>query len=100
MRDPLKPEDLLRGILKDARGDLKRTEFREALDEILGLEIAKHCHVRGFRSGKLVVEIDSAPLYAEFRGFRAEEIRLAINERLSKQKVALLVFRMGGTGHV
>jgi hypothetical protein len=56
--------------------------------------------VLGCRAGKLVVEVDSAPLYAELSGFRRDEIRLAINQLLPEQPVAQLTFRLGGTGHV
>ena len=59
-----------------------------------------HCTVRGFRFFKLVVEVDSSPLYAELSGFRREEIRERMNEILTKRKVASITFRMGGTGHV
>ncbi len=53
-----------------------------------------------FRQAKLVVEVDSSPLYAELSGFRREEIRTRMNELLTNKKIAQITFRMGGTGHV
>ena len=53
----------------------------------------------GFRDGKLTLEIDSAPLFAELSGFRREEIRARLNEQLPLRQVAQLQFRLGGTGH-
>jgi len=97
---PRPAADFLAGILKTAGSSASRAEFRRALERVLDDSQREHCHVAGFRAGKLVVEVDSAPLYAEFSGFRREELRLAINDHLQKQKVAQLVFRLGGTGHV
>ena len=51
-------------------------------------------------SAKLVVEVDSAPLFAELSGFRREEIRQRINQLVPEQPIAQLTFRLGGTGHV
>jgi hypothetical protein len=47
-----------------------------------------------------VLEVDSAPLFAELSAFRRDEIRLAINQLLPQQPIAQLTFRLGGTGHV
>ena len=52
----------------------------------------------GFRSGRLTIEVCSAPLYAELRGFRAEDLRSAMNERLENRKIARIEFRMGESG--
>ena len=43
----------------------------------------------------LIVEVDSAPLYAELKGFRCEEIRQAMNERLGGRKLGHISFRPG-----
>ena len=86
--------------MKDLRKQGSTLSLTHALVESLGCEQAAHCHVVGFRNGRLVVEVDSAPLFAELSSFRREELRLAINERLPVPKVTQLTFRMGGTGHV
>ncbi len=100
MPEPRRASDLLPDILARVKTSAGRGKLTEALASVLGDELMKYCHVRSFRAGKLVVEIDSAPLFAELSGFRSEEIRSALNERLAKQKIARLQLRMGGTGHV
>jgi hypothetical protein len=97
---PTRVADLLKDVLRSTQTQVGRRELNEALAEALGQDLAGHCWVAGFRAGKLVVETDSAPLYSELTGFRREAIRLAMNKKLKQQKVAQLVFRMGGTGHV
>ena len=71
----------------------------EALEEILGADFAPHFQILGCRKGRLVVELNSAPLFAELSGFRREEIRKRINELVPDRPVAVLTFRLGGTGH-
>lgn len=100
MSQPRRASDLLRGILAGARPDVNHARIQEALEEVLGSEVCSHCQVVGLRSGKLHLQVDSAPLFAELRGFREEEIRTGLNDRLNHQKIAQVVFRMGGTGHV
>jgi hypothetical protein len=98
--EPRQAADFLRDILQQAGRSKARSGYNTALDEILSPAQRSHCHVLGCRAGKLVVEVDSAPLYAELSGFRRDEIRLAINQLLPQQPVAQLTFRLGGTGHV
>ncbi len=100
MSKPRRVADLLKEVLRNTQRKVGRRELNNALGEAVGPKLAQHCQVAGFRAGKLVVETDSAPLYSELTGFRREAIRLAMNKRLKRQKVAQLVFRMGGTGHV
>ncbi len=100
MNEPERVSDLLKGIIREVKSESSRADLVEALERVLGPEQAEHCKVRGFRNGKLVVEVDSSPLYAELCGFRRDEIRDRMNELLTKKKVAQITFRMGGTGHV
>lgn len=93
MRDPKKPSDFLGRILRDAKTLATRSETQRALDEVLGEEMAAHCRIAGMSAGKLIVDVDSAPLYAELRGFRCEEIRLAMNERLDGRQLGHISFR-------
>lgn len=97
--DPRPAGDFLRDILKQAGSGRSRRVYLDALEQILGEEIAPHCQILGVRKGRLVVELDSAPLFAELSGFRREEIRLRINELVPDQPIAELTFRLGGTGH-
>jgi len=77
----------------------KRARYARALEHAVGPELAARLHVLGKRAGRLWVEVDSAPLYAELCGFRREQVRTACNELLEDDPIAELVFRMGGTGH-
>jgi hypothetical protein len=100
MSEPRKAADLLRQIVRETGQRRSRSAFASALDEVLAPMQREHCQVLGFRDGKLVLEVDSAPLFAELTGFRREEIRRRINELVPDRKVAQLQFRLGGTGHV
>jgi hypothetical protein len=100
MANPKPVGDFLRGILQQAGRSKSRSAYGNALDAILPSPIREHCQVIGCRGGRLVLEVDSAPLFAELSGFRREEIRLRLNELLPEQPIAQLTFRLGGTGHV
>ncbi len=100
MREPIRAADLVRGILKQAGTKVGRLKFARALERTLGAERAIHCHIMGYRGGRLVVEVDQAPLFAELSGFGKDRLRRAMNDYLQTVKIAQIVFRMGGTGHV
>ena len=100
MKDPAHAKDFLRNIVRQAGKAMSRSEFVEALDQVLPEGQRSHCQVVSFRDGKLVIEVDSAPLYAELSSFRREQLRLRINEIVPDRKVAQLTFRLGGTAHV
>jgi hypothetical protein len=87
-------------MMRDVKAEARRSDLVEALEQVLGEDQAPHCRIAGFRAGKLVIEVDSAPLFAELSGFRRDEIRERMNELLTKKQIAQLAFRMGGTGHV
>ena len=101
MSQPKRASEFVLSLMKDLRSKRAYSPVADALDLALGERLAGHCKVAGFAGGKLWVEVDSAPLFAELRGFRSEELREAINRHLGavKQRVAQIVFRMGGTGH-
>lgn len=100
MPEPRPAGDFLRDILRDAGHGKSRRAYNEALDSILGPTLRPHCQVVGYRAGRLVLEVDSAPLFAELSGFRREEIRARINQSVPAQPIAQLTIRLGGTGHV
>jgi hypothetical protein len=100
VKDPRHAADFLKGILREVGTKSSRARFDDALERVLGADAKSHLQVTGFRAGRLYVEVDSAPLYAELVGFRREEIRLACNEILAPEQIGEIVFRMGGTGHV
>jgi len=91
--------DFLPGILRQLGHKRHRAAVQDALEHAVGCA-ASSCQVVGLRAGRLIVEVASAPLFAELRGFRAEEIRQAINAELGRPEVAQILFRMGGTSNV
>ena len=97
--DPLAIGDLLKDIVKQAGSGKSRRVYLDAISELIGPELAQHCDILSCRRGKLVIQLDSAPLYAEFSGFRREELRIRINKLIPDQPIADLTFRLGGTGH-
>ena len=99
MSGPRPVKDFLRQILKTTGVDKSRGAFAAALDELLPGPQRELCQILGYRDGKLTVQVDSAPLYAELSGFRREELRVRINELVPDKLVGQLQFRMGGTGH-
>jgi hypothetical protein len=98
--EPRPAGDFLRDILKDVGRSQTRSAYNRALDQVLDSRLRPHCQIVGCRAGRLVVEVDSAPLFAELSSFRREELRASINNLLPSQPVAQLTFRLGGTGHV
>lgn len=92
--------DFLADILRQAGRSKERSGYNEALDQIFSAAQRPHVQVLGCRAGKLVLEVDSAPLFSELSGFRRDEIRLRINQLVPEQPIAQLAFRLGGTGHV
>jgi hypothetical protein len=96
--DPRPAGDFLRDILKEAGTGKSRRVYLEALEKILGPELGPHIQILGCRKGRLVVELDSAPLFSELSGFRREELRNRINELVPDRPISVLTFRLGGTG--
>ncbi len=100
MAEPQRAGDFLRDILRQAGQKKSRSAYHDALDQILNATLRPLCQVISCRAGRLILEVDSAPLFAELSGFRREEIRLRINQLVPNQPIAQLTFRLGGTGHV
>ena len=100
MAEPRPAGDFLRDILRQVGRQQHRRAYNDALDRVLSPTLRPHCQVVGCTRGKLVLEVDSAPLFAELSGFRREELRLAINQFVPEQPIAQLHIRLGGTGHV
>jgi|RhiMethySRZTD1v2_1073278.scaffolds.fasta_scaffold250716_2 hypothetical protein len=94
---PRPVSELLERLMPELKEMAALSRWQEALDAELGAARAERCKVAGLRAGRLVVEVASAPLFAELSGFERERLRLAINERMKPRQIAKLVFRMGGT---
>ena len=97
---PVPARELLKGILAAVGSKASRADLAKALEQSLGPERAPHCRVLGFHRGRLTVEVDSAPLFAELFGFGTEELRTSMNQLLTKKKIAQIDFRLGGTANV
>jgi hypothetical protein len=100
VKHPQHAGDLFRQLVRQTGRQMRRSDFVRALDQVLTDGHRPHCQVVSFRDGKLLLEVDSAPLFAELSGFRRDEIRTRLNAILANTKVAQLSFRLGGTGHV
>ena len=100
MRNPILVADLVRGILAKTGTEVGRLKLTHALERALGSRHAAHCKIMGYRGGRLVVEVDQAPLFAELSAFRIDAVRRAMNRELQTVKIAKIVLRMSGTGHV
>ncbi len=94
MHDPQRPADLLAGILKQAKAQAATSASTRALTEVLGADAAARCTVVSERGGRLLIDVDSAPLFSELQAFRREEVRTGINERLSDRQFAQVSFRL------
>ena len=97
--DPIRPSDLLRGILREAGATASRSKIQTAVARAAGPNRRDSVSVRSFRGGRLVLEVASAPLFAELRGFGAESLRQRINQELDGSAVSHIAFRMAGSGH-
>jgi hypothetical protein len=75
--EPKPAGDFLRDILKQAGTEQGAQRLRTRRSTRSWSNLRPHCQVVGCRAGKLTLEVDSAPLFAELSGFRREEIRLA-----------------------
>jgi hypothetical protein len=100
LAEPRPVGDFLRDILRQSGRSKERQAYNAALDDILSPAQRPHVRITGCRGGRLVLEVDSAPLFAELTNFRRDEIRLRINRLHPDQPIAQLTFRLGGTGHV
>ena len=100
MGEAKKPADLLGGILREVKAQAATARTSNVLAEVLGEPAASHCKVVSERGGRLLVDVDSAPVFSELQSFRREEIRQALNERLPERKFAQLSFRLHQSRHV
>jgi hypothetical protein len=76
--------DLVNRVVQ-GMGLSRATEHRrvfEAWDAIVPPEFQGRCHAASFRSGKLIVAVESSPLLEELRCYRASEFIQLLNERL------------------
>lgn len=94
--DPKSAGDLLKGFLPQLQALGAVAGRQQALEAVLGPETAAHCRVAGFHRGQLLVEVDSAPLFADLQMFRREELRAELNRRDPGHPIAHLVFRLAG----
>lgn len=102
----MRPESTRRGStssLKDALQAYLRTsgldaQLRDAAvfrawDQALGPVQARRARPVRFHEGELVVEVDSAALLAQLKGFTGEAHRLSANARLTSAPIRRVTFK-------
>lgn len=65
----------------------------DAWKEAAGSALAQRAEAVRFRRGELVVEVSSAPLLSELKGFTGEGLRKRANELLGADRIARVLFR-------
>jgi predicted nucleic acid-binding Zn ribbon protein len=99
-REPERIGDLLVPLLKELRTIGRRVgrDLHEAWLDVAGPDLGSRTRLHSFRSGRLVVEVDSAALLHELQSFRAPVLLERLRERMPRPCVAELRFRLGAFG--
>jgi len=95
-RGPQPIQDILAEFLKQAGLGSSPTRQRvfEAWQSILGEAERQRSQPVRFQRGELLVEVDSAPLLHELANFRGDAYRRRANERLGKETIRKIVFKL------
>ena len=99
MDNTKRPSDLLGGLLSKVKADAACADTTRALTKALGSPTSDHCHVASERHGRLLVDVDSAPLFAELQSFRRDEVKEQVNKFLGSKRFAEVRFRLMGEAH-
>lgn len=70
-------------------------KIREVWPEVAGEETASHTRLRSLRSGRLVVDVDSAARCHQLACFQRERILTELQRRLTRVPLSELHFRVG-----
>lgn len=73
---------------------LRAASVLKAWNDAAGEELARRARPVAFRGGELVVEVDSSAHLAELRGFTGEDVRQRANERLGRERILRVVYRL------
>ena len=97
-RGPTPIGDAIQAFLRDA-GIGGRQSDRRVLDawgEALDEPMRSRTTAVAFRRNELVVEVDSAALLQELRGFTGDACRKQVNQRLGSERIRRVVFKLKG----
>ncbi|MCQ4575333.1 MAG: DUF721 domain-containing protein [Candidatus Brocadiales bacterium] len=88
--------EVLMSVVKKLKplGDGKRQELLAAWSKTIGEEMACHTRIKGLRRGSLYVEVDSSALLQELTGMNQEELRVEMQEKLNKVRLADIKLRL------
>lgn len=73
--------------------ELRHGEVYSAFAKAIGSGLAKHARPVQFTSGKLVVEVDSAPHLHELKNFLGEDARRRANRTLGEERILQITFK-------
>ena len=97
-RGPAPIDELIRSFLREqglgASGNHARVF--NAWRDVLEPGLRQHAEPVRFRAGELVIEVDSAAHLQEMKNFTGESYRKRANERLGKQAIRRIVFKLRG----
>jgi len=95
-KEPRKMKDLIREFVREGGLSNKSgvSKVQAVWPEITGEELAGHTRVAVLRKHILSVAVDSAPYYYELVAERGEEIRKALNKRLSSITIQKINFHL------
>jgi predicted nucleic acid-binding Zn ribbon protein len=102
-RPPGDPEpigELIQPLLKELKivGRRVGKELHRVWLETAGPDLAHRTRLVSLRSGKLVVEVDSAALLQELQSFRAPELLARLRDLMPNPPVNEIRFRLGAFG--
>ena len=81
----------------DASGLSKHLRDWPVLDawrQAVGPELAKRARPVAYRAGELVVEVESAPLLSQLKGFSGDGYRRAANSALGEDRIQKINFKL------
>ncbi len=98
---PEKLGDLIQPMLSELRVVGRRVgrELHDAWLDVAGPELSARTRLSSFRSGRVVVEVDSAALLHELQNFRGGDMLVRLRERLPRPHISELRFRLGAFGY-
>lgn len=89
-------QDALKFFMRDSglSSHMRHWPVFEAWNDVLGKDLARRARPVRFQGGELCVEVESAAHLHELKNFTGEQYRALTNERLGKQEIRRLVFRL------
>lgn len=88
--------DAMRAFLSQSGLDRRLRDWPvfEAWNAVVGEALARRARPVRYRAGELLVEVESAAHLQELRGFTGEEFRRIANQRLEREEIRRVVFKL------